>query len=115
MRMWKVPPKYLCRKHLLGEHAEHHMFVGTHRKNVRMYGYIDKGLLDTDYVSQRHEELATEMTSRGYNHKSPIDEEICSDIASRYHNYRRDVDIEGNIKELIRRCPDCADRISGSK
>ena len=114
MRMWKVPTEFLCRKHLLGEHVEHHMFVGTHKKAVRLNGYIDKGLLDTSYLSKRHAELVAEMTKRGYNHRSPIDEDVCADVAIKYHNYRRDVDIDGNIQELIRRCPDCAARISGS-
>lgn len=114
MRMWKVPTKYLCRKHLLGEHVEHHMFIGTHAKKVRLNGYIDKGLLDTTYLSQRHAELVEEMTSRGYNHRSPIDEDVCESIKIQYHNYPSALDIDANVQELIRRCPDCAARISGS-
>ena len=115
MRMWKVPAKLLCRKHLLGEHVEHHMFVGTHKKNVGLFGYLSRGLLDPTYMSQRHAELVEEMTSRGYNHKSPIDEDICVDIAKRYHNHPSLVDTEANIQELIRRCPDCAERIKNNE
>lgn len=114
MRMWKVPAKLLCRKHLLGEHVEHHMFIGTHKKNVSLMGYITRGLIDTDYLSQRHAELVEEITARGYNHRSPIDEEVAADIAKRYHNHPSLLDVDINIKELIRRCPDCAARISGS-
>jgi hypothetical protein len=29
MRMWMVPPKVMCRKHLLGEHVEIHMLAGS--------------------------------------------------------------------------------------
>ena len=29
MRQWMVDPRLLCRKHLLGEHVENHMFIGT--------------------------------------------------------------------------------------
>ena len=29
MRMWMVDPQIMCRQHLLGEHTEMHMFVGT--------------------------------------------------------------------------------------
>ena len=32
MRDWKVNPKLLCRQHLLGNHLEVHMFVGTLRR-----------------------------------------------------------------------------------
>ena len=32
MRMWLVPPSHMCRKHLLGEHVELHMLLGTLKK-----------------------------------------------------------------------------------
>ena len=32
MRQWYVPAECMCRQHLLGEHCEHHMFVGTLKK-----------------------------------------------------------------------------------
>lgn len=43
MRQWLVDPRCLCDKHLLGEHVEHHMFIGTLRKNKSIQGYLDKG------------------------------------------------------------------------
>ena len=36
MRMWMIDPKLLCRKHLLGEHLEIHMFVGTINKGINV-------------------------------------------------------------------------------
>ena len=45
MRMWMVDPKIMCRKHLLGEHVEHHMFVGTINKRISIVGYLRDNLL----------------------------------------------------------------------
>ena len=36
MRMWMIDPTMLCTKHLLGEHVELHMFVGTINKNKKL-------------------------------------------------------------------------------
>tara|TARA_R110000824_G_scaffold136056_2_gene299580 strand:+ start:70 stop:420 length:351 start_codon:yes stop_codon:yes gene_type:complete len=112
MRMWKVPTRVLCRQHLLGEHVEMHMFVGSYKKNINLKGYIDKGLLDPNYMLQRHTELITEMPLRGYNHKSPIDEEVCELISKDYGHHTSLVDVDGNIRELIKRCDICEEMIA---
>ncbi len=107
MRMWGVEPNLLCQQHLLGEHVEMHMFVGTIRKGISIQGYIDKGLVDPAKISQRHEELSSEMVVRGMNHNSPLlrirKKPAC------------DIDISGNMKELHRRCLACRERIEGIK
>lgn len=99
MRMWKVDPKVLCTKHLLGEHVEMHMFVGTIRKGVSMDGYIVGGLVETQHIKSRHDELAAEMVRRGMNHKSPMENLSVAPAGS--------VNVEGNLVELARRCPTC--------
>ena len=104
MRSWQVDPKFLCRKHLLGEHVEIHMFVGTINKNISMKGYIEKGLVDPSKLTSRHQELVSEMKSRGYNHKSELIEFSCNQVGY--------VDIENNIIELSKRCPNCCERIN---
>ena len=104
MRMWNVRPDYLCRKHLLGEHVEMHMFVGVIKKGISLKGYIENKLVETDKIQQRHDELSIEMISRGFNHKSPIDSVDIPAVGN--------IDIVGNIKELIKRCPDCKERLS---
>ena len=105
MRMWDVPPRMMCRKHLLGEHVEMHRFTGTFRKKVNLKGYLDRGLIDTNKVQHRHDELVAEMIRRGYNHKSPIDVDLCIGIKDNYRTYKFDIDV--NIAELIRRCAEC--------
>ena len=104
MRMWNVLPEYLCRKHLLGEHVEMHMFVGTIKKGVSINGYIKNKLVETDKIVQRHDELVEEMENRGFNHRSPIDDWECDFTVG-------EVDVEANLKELSKRCPECKKRI----
>lgn len=72
MRMWNVNPKKMCSMHLLGEHTEIHMFVGSIRKGISMKGYIDKGYLEVHNLRKRHDELVKEMLERGYKHYSPL-------------------------------------------
>jgi pyrimidine dimer DNA glycosylase len=103
MRMWKVNPKLLCRKHLLGEHVEMHMFIGTLKAGISIQGYIADGLVETQHILRRHDQLAKEMIARGYNHASPIP-------IIRLPRKGR-VDIEANLKELARRCPECKAKI----
>lgn len=50
MRMWMVPPRHMCRKHLLGEHVELHMFVGSIKNGVRVEGYLANNLGDHDQI-----------------------------------------------------------------
>lgn len=103
MRMWNVYPKFMCRKHLLGEHVECHMFVGTINKNISIKGYVAKGLLEVHNLASRHEELSQELIRRNYNHNSPLPvfESWCEGS----------INTESNLNELARRCPECKKRI----
>lgn len=107
MRQWHVDPRLLCRKHLLGEHVEHHMFVGTLVRGSSLKGYIEGGLVEIHTLYQRHDELVQEMVRRGMRHKSPLRED------GREKLYEAgEVDREGNLQELARRCEECRARIS---
>lgn len=103
MRMWSVPPHYMCRKHLLGEHVEMHMFAGSIAKGTSMRGYLDGGLLEIHKIRERHDVLAEEMLRRGYTHNSPIDIPDMEPEGA--------VDILLNVWELSVRCAECAERI----
>ena len=108
MRMWMVPPGYMCRKHLLGEHLETHMFVGCIIEGTKLDGYIDKGLLEVDSLHRRHSILAMEMKRRGYKHNSPLKE-----FSYLNRNIRRaSINRNLSLKELISRCPECRERYS---
>jgi hypothetical protein len=115
MRMWQIPPKLLCRKHLIGEHVEMHMFIGTIKKGKSIKGYLDKGLVDVPDIIYRHNNLAEEMISRGYNHKSEMGKEA-SDVIDAYikkhYPYKLySVNVYNNLEDLSRRCEACKERI----
>ncbi len=111
MRMWMVNPKILCRQHLLGEHAELHMFVGSINRGISMTGYLRDNLLEPQALHLRHDELATEMTLRGYSHKSALPKVAGAFTQEQFFNTR--IDKEAALKELLRRCPECRERFVG--
>ncbi|MCA1799949.1 MAG: pyrimidine dimer DNA glycosylase/endonuclease V [Actinobacteria bacterium] len=110
MRMWKTDPRLLCRKHLLGEHVEMHMFVGTLNRGIKTYGYVAHGLVELHKIKERHDELVAEMERRGMVHKSPLTQEEIKFDAANLHA-RGYVDTEHSYWELARRCLDCRDNI----
>jgi hypothetical protein len=105
MRQWLVNPKLLCRKHLLGEHVEHHMFVGSINKGKSIQGHISKGQVEPLTLKERHDQLAAEMERRDYNHQSPLPEYIWD------NEEEGEIDIQKNITELSNRCEECRKRI----
>jgi hypothetical protein len=107
MRMWGVRPIILCNKHLLGEHVEMHMFVGTLNKGISIQGYIDKGEVIPERIVDRHNKLVAEMILRGMNHKSPL--ELSTTKLARWEGKGK-LDIPGNMKDLAARCPECRKR-----
>lgn len=104
MRMWMVNPKIMCRQHLLGEHVEIHMFIGTISRQKSVEGYLQKGLLEVHNLHARHEELVKEMKRRGYNH--------CSEVDEKWKRTEKQgiIDREKNLGELVRRCERCKHR-----
>ena len=103
MRQWLVDPKLLCRKHLLGEHVECHMFLGTIKKGISVDGYVSTGLFDPSKLYSRHAELVAEMERRGYGHYSDlekIDVSKCTTLTSF-------TDVLANTLDLITRCSEC--------
>lgn len=103
MRMWNIDPSKMCIRHLLGEHVEMHMFVGTINKDKSIKGYIDKGLVEVHNISNRHNELAFELLKRQAIHKSPLPQ---------FKSYKAGyVDIKKNLRELSRRCVNCYESI----
>jgi len=75
MRVWDIPPNYLCDKHLLGQHLEIHTMhsviingkkgYAKHPETMRWRGHEDE-------LRGVHEATAKEMITRGFNHKSPL-------------------------------------------
>lgn len=107
MRMWKVDPKIMCNKHLVGEHVEMHMFIGAIKKHKNLKGYLDKGLVEIHNIRNRHEELAQELARRGFKHNSPLPD---CDLENKGF-----VNIDNNILELHMRCVMCRCKINLSE
>ena len=103
--MWNVTPRLLCRRHLLGEHVEMHMFVGAILIGTSLKGYLEKGLVEIHNIKARHSLLAEEITRRGMHHRSPLDNfEAWIDGK---------VDVAKNIVDLCSRCIECKKLIKG--
>jgi len=98
----------MCRQHLLGEHVEIHMFIGTINRNKSVKGYLQKGLLEVHNLYARHADLVEEMKRRGYNHCSKVNEKwkFVEDVGA--------IDREKNVNELVNRCSKCKSRYSQS-
>ncbi len=103
-----IPPKYLCRVHLLGEHGEihkhRHNFVKRHSITGRIAGNACAPLS----METRHDELAREMLRRGYNHNSPYTLPDLSHLSEYERTYK--VDTQASLLMLLERCPDCNER-----
>lgn len=102
MRMWMVPPRTMCRKHLLGEHVEIHMAVASLRLGRSVAGFLAKGLLELGRLRARHDQLVREMGRRGYAHRSPL-----INVPRRSGGK---VDRRKSARELAARCQECAER-----
>ena len=101
MRMWMTDVTKMCRRHLLGEHVEHHMFVGSLHKDLT--GYVANGLLQASSLTQRHDEIAAEMARRGYNHRSPLPQyQVPPELTT------STVDPVRSTQDLTTRCSECA-------
>lgn len=104
MRLWNVKPEIMCRRHLLGEHVEIHMFVGAIRKGISMEGFLKAGVLQYDLLETRHDLIVTEMINRGYNHKTPW---VPVNLPRSENTIQTELE---SLTELLRRCPDCRAR-----
>lgn len=99
MRLLGFNPRILCRQHLLGEHNELHKFVGAINQGQNLHGFYANGMMDTNLILQRHEELVKEFERRNYQHRSPLHFEN--------KNPQGWICIVRNEIEFCRRCKRC--------
>ena len=105
MRMWMVDPSLMCDRHLMGEHVECHILVGSLQKGRSISGFIKKDLLEPSSLISRHERLAQEMLYRGFNHKSVLPEFSLEGLPEKEKLNK--IDIFKSHKELKSRCSRC--------
>lgn len=103
MRMWMIPSVLLCDQHLLGEHKEQHMLVGSILKGFSLQGYIDSEIVALHLIRERHEESVAEMDNRGFGHASELVDYPPQEPTR--------VDPRESIRELARRCIGCRRRM----
>ena len=112
--MWGIDPKLLCRNHLLGEHNEihkhRHNFVKKHSIAKRIIPVVQ---IEPENMKKRHDELAEEMTNRGYKHKSPYEQPDLSHL--KLNERYAKIDINISISDLIKRCTECEKRIGNEQ
>lgn len=106
-----VDPKIMCRQHLLGEHVETHMFVGSLNKGKKLTGYVDAGFFEPRKLRERHDELAAEIKRRKWNHKSPLPliETVPDELKD------AEVNAEWSLTQLLSRCPECRNNYENLK
>ncbi len=76
MRIWDLPPRYLCRQHLLGEHRELHAIwsiITQHRKGYARHPETQRWRGKLLALYRRHTALVAEMERRGYHHHTDLD------------------------------------------
>lgn len=115
--MWMVSPKFMCVKHLNGEHLEIHMFLGTLKSGKSIKGYIEKNLCQPRSFKRRHDDIVNEMIARDYKgHKTPIEYIDCQFVCDLPIEYQYwEVNSIKSLGDLLSRCPDCLKRYEQHK
>jgi len=102
MRDWKLPPKLMCRKHLLGNHVELHMAIGSIKAGRSLAGHIARGQLEVHNIVRHHDRIAKEMLRRGYQHRSRMG------LAEAKLLWREGkIDPDKSLRDIVARCPEC--------
>jgi hypothetical protein len=81
MRIWDIPPEKLCRRHLLGEHAELHgiwTIITEDRKGYANHPEVLRWRGKLKALYNKHQRIVDELLERGYRHNSPLDPELAT-------------------------------------
>jgi len=106
-RLWMVDPARMCRKHLLGEHHEAHVFLGKLKHQHRLDGYIKANHFSAHDLWERHEALVQELDVRGYRHTSPFPEPAAVKFLAFYLPPHPPINRAAAETELLARGCDC--------
>ena len=101
MRIWDLPPKILCRQHLLGEHRELHAIwsiITKKKSGYRRHPETMRWIGKLRALYYRHEKLVKEMTRRLYQHQSPLKKKLATGTAAQ----KTFVDIPHRQRQLLR-------------
>lgn len=102
MRMWMLPPEWMCSKHIRGEHGEIHKFRHTFEKGHSIRGRLDPVVqIEPLAMKARHDKLAQYLQS----HSSPYEMPDLS--AYPEEQITPAVDPWRSFIDLWSRCPEC--------
>lgn len=76
MRIWDIDTKFLCDKHLLGEHRELHAIwtiLTEDKRGYRSHPETKRWEGKLKALYKRHDEEVREMQRRGFRHLSNLD------------------------------------------
>jgi len=115
MRLWLgIPVYYLCDQHLLGEHSECHMFIGSILRGISIQGYIDRGLVEPWAIEERHDLLAAAMQYRwggwkedAHHSELSMKQIACTRQPKWEHIKLTDEQKAANFVTLMNRCANC--------
>lgn len=125
-RQRKVDPEFLCHyddhenretdySHLMGEHAELHMVIGSIRDHPHgiaiVEGHAEKGQINTALIQERHDALVAEMERRGIDHDTPMDYDDELDLGVIDTTLDPNIEQDSNLQQLMDECPACRERI----
>lgn len=85
VRIWRVPPQYLCRQRLLGLHKEiHQAFTPLLRRGGGYWNHpeVQRYADNPKALVRLHERVVVAMKERGWNHYSPA-----PDFETRYKRH----------------------------
>lgn len=103
MRMWMIPPEYMCHKHLNGEHNEIHKHLPSLYRGISVKGRYERfAQIQLNALQSRHDLLAEYL-----NHKSPVEVDEYLIFKNYPQYYFVNVDITYNVLDLASRCADC--------
>lgn len=108
MRMWMVNPRIMCDDHLLGEHNECHMLIGTLNKGKSVDDYLNNNLFEPLSLVSRHNALVNEFHRRNWGgHKTPLTEFDYSLEKLTNDEKFTTIDRKSSLKDLLTRCNTC--------
>jgi hypothetical protein len=73
--VWDIPPREICDRHLIAEHAEIHAVMSVIRGGKRGFASHPEVMRWRGHLGAlgaRHELVAGEMAARGFRHATPI-------------------------------------------
>lgn len=111
MRMYMIDPKKICLQHLLEEHRSCHVFAVGMKERKSITGLVKSNAIEPTSIKARHDALADEIVSRGYDHNSNLTQPEIGYLKPEEANYK--IDVQAAEKLLMDSCEECVKMSKG--